>query len=422
VLYIDIDNFKRINDSLGHTLGDRLLQEIAKRLETSIKESASLTRHIKPDTEIAVSRLSGDEFTVVLDQLEDTAAAADVAKYLLNTLSRPMLLQGHELVVTPSIGIAIAPLDSDNVENLLKHADTAMHHAKKTGKNTFQYYSSTMNASGRERLALEADLRRALERNELSVYYQPQVDIHTGKTVSAEALVRWNHPKHGLVSPANFIPLAEEMGLIIEIGNWVLTEACSTLKAWQSQGLELQKIAVNLSSLQFKQSDLLEQTQKVLKETGLEPKFLELELTESIIMNDAGSTVEVLHALKDMGVRLSVDDFGTGYSSLNYLTKFPLDELKIDKSFIVDVDSDRHNASIVTAIVAMAKSLGLEVVAEGVETEAQLGFVAEQGVRVVQGFFFSKPLPKEEFIQLSPKNQRGSLSWKLKENGRLGSF
>lgn len=399
VLYIDIDNFKRINDSLGHTLGDLLLQEIAKRLETSIKESAPITRHIKPDTEIAVSRLSGDEFAVVLDQLEDTAVAADVAKYLLNTLSRPMLLQGHELVVTPSIGIAIAPLDSDNVENLLKHADTAMHHAKKTGKNTFQYYSSTMNASGRERLALEADLRRALERNELSVYYQPQVDIHTGKTVSAEALVRWNHPKHGLISPANFIPLAEEMGLIIELGNWVLTEACSTLKAWQSQGLELQKIAVNLSSLQFKQSDLLEQTQKVLKETGLEPKFLELELTESIIMNDADSTVELLHALKDMGVRLSVDDFGTGYSSLNYLTKFPLDELKIDKSFIVDVDSDRHNASIVTAIVAMAKSLGLEVVAEGVETEAQLGFIAEQGVRVVQGYYYSKPVSYEMFEQ-----------------------
>ena len=257
------------------------------------------------------------------------------------------------------------------MENLLKHADTAMHHAKKAGKNTFQYYSCTMNAMGRDRLQLESDLRKALEREELSVYFQPQVDIQTGKLVSAETLVRWNHPKHGLVSPDNFIPLAEEMGLIIDIGNWVLTAACSNLKAWQAKGLALEKIAANLSSLQFKQSDLLSQTCKVLNETGLDARYLELELTESIIMNDADATVQVLHALKEMGTRLSVDDFGTGYSSPNYLTKFPLDELKIDKSFIVDVDSDSHNASIVTAIVAMARSLRLDIVAEGVETEPQ---------------------------------------------------
>lgn len=409
VLYVDIDNFKRINDSLGHTLGDLLLQEIAIRLNTYISHSAPIARHIKPETEITVSRLSGDEFAVILDQIEDTSVAADVSKYLLNALSRPMILQGHELVVTPSIGIAIAPLDSDNVENLLKHADTAMHHAKKAGKNTYQYYSSTMNAMGRERLELEADLRRALERNELAVYFQPQVDIQTGKLISAETLVRWNHPKHGLVSPANFIPLAEEMGLIIEIGNWVLTEACSTLKNWQAKGLELEKIAVNLSSLQFKQSDLLAQTQKVLEKTGLDAKYLELELTESIIMNDADATIDVLHALKEMGIRLSVDDFGTGYSSLNYLTKFPLDELKIDKSFIVDVDSDSHNASIITAIVAMAKSLGLDIVAEGVETEKQLEFIAAHGVKIVQGYYFSKPLPAEQFKTLLENDSPTSL-------------
>ncbi|MEH6358174.1 MAG: EAL domain-containing protein [Pseudomonadales bacterium] len=400
VLYIDIDNFKRINDSLGHSLGDALLQEIANRLRKCVTDNASIARHIKPGTEIAASRLSGDEFAMVLNVIDDTAIAGDVAKYLLNALSRPMLLESHELVVTPSIGIAIAPLDSDNVENLLKHADTAMHHAKKAGKNTFQYYSSTMNAMGRERLELEADLRKALERNELAVYFQPQVDIQTGKMVSAETLVRWNHPKHGLVSPDNFIPLAEEMGLIIDIGNWVLTQACTELKGWQAKGLHLEKIAVNLSSLQFKQSDLLEQTCKVLDQTGLDAKYLELELTESIIMNDADATVKVLHALKEMGIRLSIDDFGTGYSSLNYLTKFPLDELKIDKSFIIDVDSDSHNASIVTAIVAMAKSLGLDIVAEGVETESQLAFVREQNVRLVQGYYFSKPLPAEEFEKL----------------------
>ncbi len=397
VLYIDIDNFKRINDSLGHSIGDKLLQEIADRLNKCIVDNAPIARHISKQTEIAVSRLSGDEFALVLDLVDDTTIAGTIAKYLLNVLSRPMHLEGHELVVTLSIGIAVAPVDSDSEENLLKHADTAMHHAKKAGKNTFQYYSSTMNSMGRERLQLEAELRRAMERQELTVFYQPQVDIQTGKMVSAEALVRWNHPQHGLVSPAHFIPLAEEMGLIIDIGAWVLNQACSDLKAWQAKGLSLEKIAVNLSSLQFKQSDLVTQTHRILRETGLEAKYLELELTESIIMNDADTTIEILHALKEMGIRLSVDDFGTGYSSLNYLSKFPLDELKIDKSFIVDVDNDSHNASIVTAIVAMANSLGLELVAEGVETESQLAFVRERGVRVVQGYYFSKPVPAGEF-------------------------
>lgn len=400
VLYIDIDNFKRINDSLGHSIGDKLLQEIALRLNKCVTENAAISCHIKAHTEIAVSRLSGDEFTLILNLIEDTDIAGTIAKFLIHTLSRPMLLQGHELVLTPSIGIAIAPLDSDNAEKLLKHADTAMFHAKKAGKNTFQYYSRTMNSMGRERLQLETELRKALERQELEVYFQPQVDIESGKLVSAEALVRWNHPKHGLVSPAHFIPLAEEMGLIIAIGNWVLTQACNSLKAWQAKGLHLEKIAVNLSSLQFKQSDLLAQTSLVLQETGLEAKYLELELTESVIMNDAGATIEVLHALKEMGIRLSVDDFGTGYSSLNYLSKFPLDELKIDKSFIVDVDSDSHNASIVTAIVAMANSLGLELVAEGVETESQLAFVRERGVQLVQGYYFSKPVPAAAFEKL----------------------
>jgi len=405
VLYIDIDNFKRINDSLGHRIGDKLLQEIAARLNTCISGNASIARHITPETEIAASRLSGDEFALVLDLIEDPAIAGTVAKHLLNVLSRPMKLHGHELVVTLSIGIAVAPVDSDNEESLLKHADTAMHHAKKSGKNTFQYYSSTMNSMGRERLQLEAELRRALERQELTVFYQPQVDIQTGKMASAEALVRWNHPQHGLVSPAQFIPLAEEMGLIIDIGAWVLNQACSDLKTWQAKGLSLEKISVNLSSLQFKQSDLVSQTRKILRETKLEAKYLELELTESVIMNDADTTIEILQALKEMGVRLSVDDFGTGYSSLNYLSKFPLDELKIDRSFIVDVDSNSHNASIVTAIVAMANSLDLDLVAEGVETESQLAFVREQGVRLVQGFYFSKPVAAEEFKTLLKKHQ-----------------
>ena len=397
VLYIDLDNFKRINDTLGHTIGDELLIEIANRLKHSTSGHAPIARHITSNTDIAVSRLSGDEFAIILDRLEDTAIAGTIAKYLLNILSRPMTLQGHELLTTFSIGIAIAPTDSDDQENLLKHADTAMHHAKKSGKNTYQYYNNTMNSTGHERLQLETELRRAVTLDELCLFYQPQVDAQTGNIVSAEALVRWQHPKHGLLGPDRFIPLAEEMGLITDIGNWVLRQACKDMKSWLDNDMKLKHVGVNLSSLQFKQPNLVNQIQKVLIETGLDAKHLALELTESVIMNDADTTIATLHALKAMGFRLSVDDFGTGYSSLNYLSKFPLDELKIDKSFIADVDTDSQNNSIVTAIVAMAKSLGLKLVAEGVETEQQLSFVQKQRVDLVQGFYFSKPLKHMHF-------------------------
>jgi len=400
ILFIDLDNFKRINDSLGHTVGDSLLKEISQRLLTCIRQSDLVSRYVDADTEISVSRLGGDEFTIVLNKIEDTDVAAIVAKRLLNTLSRPMMLDGHEIVVTPSIGIALAPLDSDNVENLLKHADTAMYHAKNNGKNNYQYYSSTMNAMGLERLTLESELRKALKNDELVVYYQPQVDIHNGKITGAEALVRWKHPKHGLVAPDYFIPLAEEMGVVVELGDKILHEACQQVKQWHDKGLMLDKIAVNLSSLQFSQPNLIGAIQRTLSETGLPAKHLELELTESIIMKNLEATIKVLEELKGMGISISVDDFGTGYSSLNYLKRFPLDELKIDKSFIVDIDTDAHNAGIVTAIIAMAKSLGLTLVAEGVETDNQLKYIRGAGVVTVQGFLFSKPLPAEEFEQL----------------------
>ncbi len=400
ILFIDLDNFKRINDSLGHTVGDALLKEISKRLLTCIRQSDLVSRYVDPNTEISVSRLGGDEFTIVLNKIEDTEVAAIVAKRLLNTLSRPMTLEGHEIVVTPSIGIALAPLDSDSVENLLKHADTAMYHAKNNGKNNYQYYSSTMNAMGVQRLSLESELRRALTNNELVVFYQPQVNVQTGKIVGAEALVRWQHPKHGLVAPDYFISLAEEMGIVVELGNQILLESCQQVKQWQDKGFALEKIAVNLSSLQFSQPDLISTIQNTLSATGLSAEYLELELTESIIMKNLESTIKVLEELKNMGISISVDDFGTGYSSLNYLKRFPLDELKIDKSFIVDIDSDAHNAGIVTAIIAMAKSLKLSLVAEGIETEKQLKFIREAGVVTVQGFFFSKPLPARDFEKL----------------------
>lgn len=405
ILFIDLDNFKRINDSLGHTIGDALLKEISARLLAAVRQSDMVSRYVETDTEITVSRLGGDEFTIVLNRIENTEVAALVAKRLLSTLSRPVVLKGHEIVVTPSIGIALAPLDSDNVENLLKHADTAMYCAKNNGKNNYQYYTSSMNATGIQRLTLESELRRALKNGEIDIYYQPQINTYTGQITGAEALVRWHHPKHGMVTPDYFIPLAEEMGIVIELGDHVLLEACKQLKSWQNKGLEVGKLAVNLSSLQFNQPNLIGKIKDVLLETGLSADCLGLELTESIIMNNLDTTIQVLEELKAMGIRLSVDDFGTGYSSLNYLKRFPLDELKIDKSFVADVDTDTHNAGIVTAIIAMAESLGLTLVAEGVETEQQLKFLDDAGVTTIQGFLFSQPVPSQEFEALLNDNK-----------------
>ncbi len=400
LLFIDLDNFKRINDSLGHSAGDILLKEVASRLRTCIRESDLISRHIDPASEIGVSRLGGDEFTVVLNDIDHDDTAGMVAERLLAALARPLMLDEHELVITPSIGIAIAPQDSDNVDGLLRHADTAMYHAKTAGKNNYQYYSRHMNELGVQRLKLETELRRAVEQNELVVHYQPQINIHNGDIVGAEAMVRWQHPEYGLIPPMNFIPLAEEMGLIVDLGEWVLSEACQQMQLWRRKGLRLPKMAVNVSSLQFNHAWFIERIKRALSETGLDPRLLELELTESVIMNNADATVEALHELKALGVTLSVDDFGTGYSSLNYLNRFPLDELKIDKSFIADIDTDHQNAALVVAIIAMANSLDLSVVAEGVETREQFSFLLDQGIEVIQGFLFSKALPVEEFEAL----------------------
>ena len=315
---------------------------------------------------------------------DNDEAAGVVAKRLLAALAKPVMLDDHELVITPSIGIAIAPQHSDNVDGLLRNADTAMYHAKKTGRNNYKYYSSHMNEMGVQRLKLETELRRAVEKNELVLHYQPQVNILTGAIVGAEAMVRWQHPEHGLIPPLNFIPLAEEMGLIVDMGEWVLTEACRQMQAWQENGLKLPKMAVNVSSLQFNHAWFIERIKRALKETRLDPHLLELELTESVIMNNADATIAALHEIKKLGVTLSVDDFGTGYSSLNYLNRFPLDELKIDKSFISDMDKDKYNAGLVVAIIAMARSLNLGLVAEGVETREQYDFLREQGIQVIQ--------------------------------------
>ncbi|MEP0203343.1 MAG: EAL domain-containing protein [Halioglobus sp.] len=395
LLFLDLDNFKRINDSLGHSAGDQLLKEVARRLSQCVRESDVVAHNTSQDPRINVSRLGGDEFTVVLNQIDDAKSAGLVADRIIQSLVAPINIEGHDLVVTPSIGIAVAPADSEDVNGLLKSADTAMYHAKSSGKNSYLFYNSEMDATSVDRLKLESDLRKAIERNELLFHYQPQVDTRTGSVLGVEALLRWEHPEQGMVPPFKFIPLAEEMGLIGDIGAWGLREACRQLVEIRDAGLNLDKVSVNVSALQFN-SRFIAQVKAVLGEYQLSPDSLELELTEGIMIDDNESILAALHALKELGVRLSIDDFGTGYSSLSYLSKFPLNELKIDRSFVIELEKSDSDAALVTAIIAMGKSLKLEIVAEGVETHAQYEFLTSKGVTLIQGYLFSKPLPIHE--------------------------
>tara|TARA_R110002110_G_scaffold90974_1_gene236442 strand:+ start:83838 stop:86186 length:2349 start_codon:yes stop_codon:yes gene_type:complete len=395
LLFLDLDNFKRVNDSLGHSAGDTLLREVADRLASCVRDSDVVAHFVDSESRIDVSRLGGDEFTVVLNQVENAEAVSKVAQRLLTALLEPVEIDGHELVITPSIGIALAPNDADDLEGLLKAADTAMFHAKARGKNTFVFYTSDMDAAGVERLQLETDLRKALERNELLFHYQPQVDTRTGTVVGVEALLRWQHPQQGMIPPFRFIPVAEEIGLIGEMGNWGIREACRELVELRKEGLELPKIAVNVSALQFNKN-FCPTVKEILETSGVPPSALELELTESILMEDSHSTVKALQELKAMGLRLSIDDFGTGYSSLSYLSRFPLDELKIDRSFVIDFDKSANDASLVRAIIAMGQSMQLELVAEGVETSEQFHFLSRHGADVIQGYLFSRPVTAAE--------------------------
>tara|TARA_B110000503_G_scaffold11168_1_gene15161 strand:+ start:2373 stop:4691 length:2319 start_codon:yes stop_codon:yes gene_type:complete len=399
LLYLDLDNFKRINDSLGHSSGDLLLREVAKRLAWCVRDSDLIAHYVEPRSQIDVSRLGGDEFTVVLNQLDTADSAGMVAQRLLDVLSRPVTIEGHDIVVTPSIGIAIAQSQTETVEGLLKAADTAMYHAKSSGKNKYMFYSSDMDAAGVERLELENQLRRALENKELVLHYQPQVDTLTGTVTGAEALMRWPHPEIGMVPPFKFIPLAEEMGLIGALGEWALEEACRQMVELQALHLELPKVSVNVSALQFNQS-FIKRVSEVLANSGLHPMRLQLELTEGIMMDNTEATVGALLHLKELGVQLSIDDFGTGYSSLSYLSRYPLDELKIDRSFIIDFDKSQNDASLVIAIIAMARSMRLNLVAEGVETHEQYHFLRNNGASMIQGYLFSKPVPFEELKTL----------------------
>ncbi|NQX87753.1 MAG: EAL domain-containing protein [Halioglobus sp.] len=399
LLFIDLDNFKRINDSLGHVAGDLLLREAAKRLAHCVRESDLVAHYVEPNSTIDVSRLGGDEFTVVLNQLDHPDSAALVAHRLTQVLTKPMIIEGHELVITPSIGIAIAPDHATTAEGLLKASDTAMYNCKTSGKNKYVYFDKSMDAAGVERIALENDLRQAIEQKDLELYYQAQVDTLSGEVVGAEALMRWSHPELGMVPPPKFIALAEEMGLIGTLGEWALEEACRQMVELQTEGLDLPQVSVNVSALQFNKA-FIETVSMILSKTGLLPKRLKLELTEGIMVDDTTATIEALSRLKDLGVRLSIDDFGTGYSSLSYLSRLPLDEVKIDRSFVVDMEKSKNDSSLVVAIIAMARSLGLELVAEGVETREQCQFLRNHGASVVQGYLFSKPVPAAELKAL----------------------
>ena len=403
-LFMDLDRFKRVNDTLGHAAGDALLKEAARRLRRCVRESDELARSGAEAGESehgnTVARLGGDEFTATLLDLRHPHDAAKVAQRILQALSLPFVIDGNELVVTASVGIAVFPVDGDDAETLLKNADTAMYGAKEIGKNAYRFFTQDMNSAAFAKLALEADLRRALERRQFVLHYQPKVQAKTGRINSVEALIRWQHPEHGLVAPAQFIPLAEEMGLIVDIGDWVLEGACRQLGEWRDAGLGEVSIAINLSSPSFKQRDLCSRVQAALERHGVEPRLLQLEATESMMMGDVGATMGTLNELRRLGVRLSIDDFGTGYSSLSYLSRFPIDQLKIDRSFVADMTRNAEDAAIVAAIVSLGHTLGLELVAEGVETLRQACLLRELGCETLQGYFFSRPVPPQEVTEL----------------------
>jgi len=397
ILFLDLDNFKRVNDTLGHSAGDALLEQVARRLMEVLRSADRVSRVNGTPNSPQVARMGGDEFIVLLTQLGHASDAAKVTQRILDALRAPFALRGHDVVVSASIGIALYPNDARDQDALLMNADMAMYHAKERGRNSYQFYSKSMNATAFERLSLESDLRKALEREELTLFYQPKIDICRDSIVGVEALLRWTHPELGMVSPAQFIPVAEQSGLIKPIGEWVLATACRQIRRWQDAGFPPMPVAVNMSSVNFRDSRLLALVSRVLGESGIHPGQLELEVTESVLMNEVDEATQLLKDLKEVGVRLAIDDFGTGYSSLSYLKRFPLDTLKIDRSFVKDIATNAGDKAITAAIVALGRNLGVEVVAEGVETHAQAEVLRALGCSVVQGFLYSRPVPTHEF-------------------------
>lgn len=394
VLFIDLDRFKVINDTLGHEIGDRLLQDVASRLKGCIDENDTL------------ARMGGDEFTVLLTKTSNIEEIILIVEKIINSL-KPVFLSanGQELYITPSIGISIYPTDGKDAQTLLKNADTAMYRAKEHGRNNYQLFTPSMNVKAFERLLLENNLRQALNKEQFLLYYQPQIDTNTGRITGIEALLRWNHAEMGIVYPDEFISLAEETGLILPISEWVMKNACMQNKQLQDMGFEPVVMSINLSALQFRQKNLVTLLDNVLKESGLDPSYLELEITETIAMQDVEHSIGMLKELRQLGVRIAIDDFGTGYSSLNYLKLFPIDKLKIDQSFVKDITTNMDSASIVTAIIAIAHNLKLKVIAEGVETEEQFAFLQKHQCEKVQGYYFYRALPPEELIKVLKNNK-----------------
>ncbi len=399
VLILDLDDFKRINETFGHAAGDHLLKEVSERLSKFVRMDDVISRPGCEDSESSVSRFGGDEFTLLLTEIRREEDAGRVAERILQVLSEPFRLNGQDLVVTASAGIALFPHDGEDIDTLLKNADTAMYHAKRRGRNNCEFYTHSMNAASFERLSLENDLRKALEGEQFLVHYQPILDINTRKLTGMEALLRWNHPDRGMVSPGDFIPLAEETGMIVPIGEWVLRAACTQNRAWQEAGFEAVSVSVNLSHRQFEDPKLYEAIANGVNASGLAPHYLVLELTESTTMKNAETTIASLNKFKQMGIRLSVDDFGTGYSSLGCLRRFPLDVLKVDRSFVREITTNTDQTEITKAIIALARTLRLKVIAEGVETEEQLLFLRALGCDAVQGFLFSPPVAADAFAR-----------------------
>jgi diguanylate cyclase (GGDEF)-like protein len=401
VMLLSLDRFNNINDTLGNSAGDLLLRGTAQRLATCVSDTDFL------------SHLDSDKFAVFQTDLTSLDNVITLSQKILNTLSEPFLLDGNKVRTGASIGITIYPWDHTNVDQLLGNADTAMYQAKRQGLNSYQFYSADLNANLQERLILENELHDALKRGELLLHYQPQVALHNGHIIGVEALLRWQNPARGLVSPAEFIPIAEESGLIVPIGEWVLRTACAQNQVWQADGLPPLKMAVNLSARQFKQQNLVGMVAQVLKETRLDATYLELELTESLVMENVQQVIAILQQLHDMGITLSVDDFGTGYSSLNYLKRFPIDALKIDQSFVRDLVFDSDDAQITRAIISLADSLHLSVIAEGVETQEQFDYLQANGCDEIQGYYFSPPLPADALTKLLQEGRDLSCSAKF---------
>lgn len=401
LLFLDLDHFKRVNDTLGHQAGDVLLQGVAENIRKFVRKSDSATR-LTPlkKRDLLVARLGGDEFSILISDIREPDNAARVARRLLNIIPATYQLDGHEVSVTTSIGISIFPEDGKTAEDLLKHADTAMYYAKSRGRNSYQFFRETMNQAVLERFSIERDLKKALENGEFILYYQPKLRLSDKKITSAEALIRWHHPRQGMVPPAKFIPIAEESKIIIDINRWIFKEACRQVKKWKRSGRDDLFVSVNLSGYKLNSQNIVKYLKDTITSVGLDSKSIEIEITENILLKETKETIFTLNAIKALGFKIAMDDFGTGYSSLSYLTTFPVDTLKIDRSFVMNAMSEQNNQVIIKAIIAMGQSLGKKIIAEGIETEDQYHFLKECGCDEGQGFFFHHPVPADEFEKL----------------------